>query len=60
MLLFIGIPCFFLEVAIGQYAAVGPITLYNNLCPLFKGLLRGFQYQFTREMYRLTIHLIYM
>ena len=51
MLLFIGIPCFFLEVAIGQYAAVGPITLYNNLCPLFKGLLRGFQYQFTREMY---------
>ena len=37
MLLFIGIPCFFLEIAIGQYAAVGPITLYNNLCPLFKG-----------------------
>ena len=57
MLLFIGIPCFFLEVSIGQYAAVGPITLYNNLCPLFKGLLRGLHYQFTREMYWLTIYI---
>lgn len=38
MLLFIGIPCFFLEITIGQYAAMGPVTIYSNLSPLFKGL----------------------
>merc|ERR1712223_367161 len=38
MLLFIGIPCFFLEISIGQYAALGPVTIYSNLSPLFKGL----------------------
>ncbi len=37
MLLFIGIPCFFLEISLGQYAAMGPVTLYSNLAPLFKG-----------------------
>jgi solute carrier family 6 amino acid transporter-like protein 5/7/9/14 len=38
MLVFIGIPCFFLEITIGQYAAMGPVTVYSNLSPLFKGL----------------------
>ena len=38
MLLFIGIPCFFMEISLGQYAAMGPVTLYSNLSPLFKGL----------------------
>lgn len=38
MLVFIGIPCFFLEISIGQYAALGPVTIYSNLSPLFKGL----------------------
>ena len=37
MLLFIGIPCFFMEISIGQYAALGPVTIYSNLSPLFKG-----------------------
>ena len=37
MLTFIGIPCFFLEITIGQYAAMGPVTIYSNLSPLFKG-----------------------
>merc|ERR1711983_462300 len=37
MLIFIGIPCFFLEISIGQYAALGPVTIYSNLSPLFKG-----------------------
>ena len=37
MLAFIGIPCFFLEITIGQYAAMGPVTIYSNLSPLFKG-----------------------
>ncbi len=38
MLLFIGIPCFFLEISLGQYAALGPATIYSNMAPLFKGL----------------------
>jgi len=38
MLAIIGIPCFFLEITIGQYAAMGPVTIYSNLSPLFKGL----------------------
>jgi len=38
MLAFIGIPCFFLEITIGQYAAMGPVTIYSNLSPVFKGL----------------------
>ena len=37
MLAFIGIPCFFLEITIGQYAAMGPVTIYSNLSPVFKG-----------------------
>ena len=28
----------FLEISIGQYAALGPVTIYSNLSPLFKGL----------------------
>jgi len=38
MLAFIGIPCFFMEITIGQYSAMGPVTIYSNLSPLFKGL----------------------
>ena len=37
LLIFIGIPCFFLEISIGQYAALGPVTIYSSLSPLFKG-----------------------
>ncbi|XP_040563908.1 sodium-dependent proline transporter isoform X2 [Lepeophtheirus salmonis] len=38
MLFAIGIPCFFMEISIGQYSGNGPITLYSNLSPIFKGL----------------------
>ena len=41
MLLFIGIPCFFMEISLGQYAALGPVTLYTNMAPLFKGIIGG-------------------
>ena len=37
MLLFIGIPAFLLELTLGQYSALGPVTVYSNLAPLFKG-----------------------
>jgi len=38
MLLFIGFPCFLLELTIGQYSAMGPVTVYSNISPMFKGL----------------------
>ena len=38
MLAVIGIPTFLLELKIGQYSALGPVTLYSHLSPLFKGL----------------------
>ncbi|XP_059093331.1 sodium-dependent proline transporter-like isoform X1 [Tigriopus californicus] len=38
MLFFIGIPCFFMELALGQYSAMGPITIYANIAPIFAGL----------------------
>lgn len=37
MMIFAGMPLFYLELAIGQYAALGPITVWG-ICPLFKGL----------------------
>lgn len=36
MMIFAGMPLFYLELAIGQYAALGPITIWD-ICPLFKG-----------------------
>eukprot|EP00088_Acartia_fossae_P029786 TRINITY_DN3067_c0_g1_i4.p1 TRINITY_DN3067_c0_g1~~TRINITY_DN3067_c0_g1_i4.p1 ORF type:complete len:711 (+),score=155.03 TRINITY_DN3067_c0_g1_i4:47-2179(+) len=38
MLLCIGIPCFLLELSIGQYSARGPVTVYGQMSPMFKGL----------------------
>ncbi|CAD5120066.1 DgyrCDS8648 [Dimorphilus gyrociliatus] len=35
MLIFLGLPLFFLEMAFGQYASLGPITIWR-ICPLFK------------------------
>ena len=40
MLLFIGIPAFLLELTLGQYSALGPVTVYSNLSPMFKGKLK--------------------
>ena len=36
-MVFLGLPLFYLELAIGQYASVGSITVWR-LCPLFKGI----------------------
>ena len=36
MLAIIGFPTFLLELNIGQYSALGPVTLYANLSPVFK------------------------
>jgi len=38
MLAIIGIPCFLMELNLGQYSALGPVTVYSNLAPMFKGL----------------------
>ncbi|KAG8199217.1 hypothetical protein JTE90_016036 [Oedothorax gibbosus] len=37
MLVFVGLPLFFMELAFGQYASEGPITIWK-ISPLFQGL----------------------
>ena len=44
MLFTAGLPVFFLEIAIGQFAGVGPIKLFGRLAPALRGL--GFVQQF--------------
>lgn len=36
MLALVGLPLFFLEFAFGQFASLGPISIWN-VSPLFKG-----------------------
>ena len=38
MLLFVGLPLFFLELCLGQYAGQGPTRVYGRLAPALKGL----------------------
>ena len=38
MLLLAGLPLMFMELALGQYASLGPIGLYEHFCPLLGGL----------------------
>ena len=38
MLICAGLPIFFLEMALGQYAGVGPIKIFGRIAPLFIGL----------------------
>jgi hypothetical protein len=41
MLVFCGIPLVFMELAFGQYASLGPVTVWRAV-PLFKGILLRF------------------
>ncbi len=56
MLFLIGIPCFFLEISLGQYSAMGPSALYANMAPMFKGL--GFSNLFASSMVALYYNMI--
>lgn len=38
----VGLPAFFMELAFGQFASLGPITIWR-VCPLFKGQLSFLQ-----------------
>ncbi|XP_033122713.1 sodium-dependent dopamine transporter-like [Anneissia japonica] len=38
MLIFCGIPMFYLELSLGQYNETGAITTWDKICPLFKGI----------------------
>lgn len=38
MLLLIGTPLMFMELAFGQFASLGPAAIFDRFCPLFHGL----------------------
>lgn len=38
MLVFGGLPLFYMELALGQYQRCGCFTLWNRICPMFKGI----------------------
>ena len=38
MLFSAGLPIFFLEMALGQYAGVGPIKVFGRIAPILQGL----------------------
>ena len=38
MIVIIGFPILFMELALGQYSKTGPLDLYGNIAPLFRGL----------------------
>ena len=33
-----GLPIFYLELVVGQYSSVGPITAFGRMAPAFQGL----------------------
>ena len=52
MLLLIGLPLFYMELAFGQYASLGAITIWK-VAPLFKGMWSSWYYS---TCYTLTIN----
>ncbi|XP_012055742.1 PREDICTED: sodium- and chloride-dependent glycine transporter 1 [Atta cephalotes] len=41
MLITAGWPLMFIELSLGQYASLGPVAVYEQFCPLFRGLGYG-------------------
>jgi len=41
MVVFVGIPLFYLELVLGQYHRSGCISIWRKICPIFKGTLFG-------------------
>jgi len=47
MLVFLGLPLFYMELALGQYHRSGAIVIWDKICPMFKGRLFSFlRYQY--------------
>ncbi|XP_025088378.1 sodium- and chloride-dependent glycine transporter 1-like isoform X2 [Pomacea canaliculata] len=41
MLILLGFPLMFMELAFGQFAALGPAAIFDRICPLFYGIGYG-------------------
>ena len=44
MLFLCGMPLFFMELALGQFVSLGPVTSWAAICPLAKGMIFKFPY----------------
>ena len=49
MLFLLGIPLMFLELAFGQYAALGPAAIFDRFCPLFTGKMVKIKLQMFKQ-----------
>ena len=58
MLFCAGLPVFFLEIALGQYAGVGPIKIFGRLAPVLKGLGYVSKNKFTTYVSKMMVHYI--
>ena len=38
MIVLVGFPTLLMELALGQFSRIGPLNLYGNMAPLFRGL----------------------
>ena len=61
MLFLVGIPMFFLELAIGQFSALGPTHTFYRMAPIFQGIvtLKVFLYNLIKKLILLIIGLGY-
>ena len=58
MLFAAGLPVFFLEIAIGQYAGVGPIKLFGRLAPALRGV--GFVSRLIKWVFIHILHTLHI
>lgn len=42
MLVFLGLPLFYMELALGQYQKCGAISVWNRICPVFSGKISSY------------------
>lgn len=50
MIIFLGLPLFFMELALGQYNQCGAITCWKKICPLLSGTKNKYLFQLNNHL----------